>query len=150
MAIENENPCAAVARLAIASVFVFAARMYVLAVPNEAVARALTSRTIERSGVRKGAHVGELATAKRWGVAVERASVRLFSTRCVPQCLAGLWLLRALGYQPQARIGVPTHTVANGFAAHVWLELAGNAIIGSDETGQFLSLQSVRDANNDQ
>ena len=73
--------------------------------------------------------------------ALERGSRFVPGSTCLVQALAGQWLLQHEGYAPQLRIGV---SKAEGFAAHAWLELDGNVVLGGpEESARFTPFPPV-------
>jgi hypothetical protein len=121
-------------RFGVAILFVLFARLYVVCASNAQISRYIAShRTSPTSQAPSPA-------ALQWGRAVERAASRIPGTHCVPQSIAGLWLLRTLGYSPRICVGVVTADVLANFAAHAWVELGGVPVVSSDIAGRYICM----------
>lgn len=76
---------------------------------------------------RLAADANTLGEAQRWAELARRVGHRhLWSTRCLPQALALVWMLRRQGLDPCVRIGI-ARRLSEG-PAHAWVELDGIAL----------------------
>ena len=57
---------------------------------------------------------------------------------CLHKGLATCWMLQALGSRPNLHYGVSA--TSDGFHSHVWVELAGKAVIGHQIAGSYTTL----------
>ncbi len=88
---------------------------------------------------------------KRLTWALDLASRKLPGTyNCLPQAIVGCWTLNADGFDAVLRVGVQ-RDVNEEFAAHAWVEMGGEVVIGEFGGGLVGTTYShLLDLNGDQ
>lgn len=65
-----------------------------------------------------------------------------FDVVCLPQAIAGRWMLRWRGYDPQIFIGAGKDPDTGEMRFHAWLMLGDLCVTGQHERDQFVALGS--------
>jgi len=128
-------------RVAGAWVLLVKVRLGLWVLPFSRVTHRLEVWAARRIAAREVADPHELA----WAVRAASRGVP-GGGHCLTQALAARALLRRHGYEARLHIGVSREGVL-GFAAHAWVELDGEVLIGDADLDRYQVLESPRRAD---
>ena len=83
-----------------------------------------------RAGAVRGASPAEIISDVRWGIDVVTRWLP-WTPVCIQRGLAGQWMLRRRGIDAKLHYGLATE--AEELKAHVWVEAAGETLVGGEE-----------------
>jgi Transglutaminase-like superfamily len=99
----------------------------------------LVQRFVLRTAARQLASKASAADVDRvlWSISV--ASAYLPGASCLPQALAGQFLLARVGQPSNLRLGAKKDG-ANSFHAHAWLEHDGKILLGGETAADYVRM----------
>lgn len=128
-----------------AMVFVTIARVLIRLVPLAKWRGALGEQLDgNKPGDLSGNHASHGARTKACVSAINRATIRLPGTICLPQAIALQWMLRRRRIPSTITLGVlPANQRGSRDSLHAWVEVDGIAVLG-DTAGRHISLLRFR------